>query len=51
MTRGRVAADVEELARRVNVAARLKDTVRRRRPYLIGAAVAATIAAIAIWRA
>ena len=50
MTRGRLAADVEELAWRVNVAARLKDTVRRRGPYLIGAAVVAAVAAVAIWR-
>jgi hypothetical protein len=45
-----VAADAEELVRRVNVGARLRDTVRRKRPYLIGAAVAAAAAAVAVWR-
>jgi uncharacterized protein DUF3618 len=50
VTRRRVAADAEELARRVNVGARLRRTVRQKRPYLIGAAVAVVAAAVAIWR-
>jgi hypothetical protein len=50
VTRRLVAADAEELVRRVNVGARLRDTVRRKRPYLIGAAVAAAAAAVAVWR-
>jgi hypothetical protein len=50
ITRRRVAADAEELARRVDVRARLRHTVRQKRPYLIGAAVAAVATAVAIWR-
>jgi hypothetical protein len=50
VTRERVAADAEELARRMNVAARLRGSVRRTRPYLIGLALAAIAAGVVIWR-
>lgn len=50
VTRRRVAADAEELARRVDVRARLRQTARRSAPYLLGAVAAAVAAAVVLAR-
>jgi hypothetical protein len=50
VTRRRVAADAEELARRIDVRARMRATLRRAAPYVAGAALAAVAAAVVIRR-